>query len=160
MPALRKSPAVEFYWKFHRWLYRWTNGVFGGRVIGMPVLLLTTTGRRTRQLRTTPLTYLDHGDAYVVIASYLSEPNHPAWWLNLEADPSATVQIGRLHVPVRAREAEGAERETLWDRVVAIAPDYDGTSGARAAASRSSCSTAHADAASGHGRGDVVASRG
>ena len=125
MAALRKSPAVEFYWKVHRWLYRWTNGVFGGRVIGMPVLLLTTTGRRSRQPRTTPLTYVDHDDAYVVIASYLGEPNHPAWWLNLQANPSATVQIGRLHVPVRAREAEGAERETLWDRVVAIAPDYD-----------------------------------
>ena len=45
--------------------------------------------------------------------------------MRVQANPSATVQIGRLHVPVRAREAEGAERETLWDRVVAIAPDYD-----------------------------------
>jgi deazaflavin-dependent oxidoreductase (nitroreductase family) len=125
MAALTRTPAVEFFWKFHRWLYRWTNGVFGGRTIGMPVLLLTTTGRRTRQPRTTPLTYLERDGSYVVIASCLGEPKHPAWWLNLEATPAASVQIGGLHVPVRAREAEGAERETLWKAVVAIAPDYE-----------------------------------
>ena len=125
MAALRRSPAVELYWKFHRALYKWTNGFFGGRVIGMPVLLLTTTGRRSRQPRTTPLTYLEHEDAFVVIASCLGEPKHPAWWLNLQATPSASVQIGGQHLPVCAREAEGAERETLWDRVVATAPDYD-----------------------------------
>jgi deazaflavin-dependent oxidoreductase (nitroreductase family) len=125
MAALTRSPAVEFFWKFHRALYKWTNGFFGGRTIGMPVLLLTTTGRRSRQPRTTPLTYLDHDDAFVVFASCLGEPKHPAWWLNLEADPSATVQIGGQRIAVRAREAEGAERETLWDRVVKVAPDYD-----------------------------------
>jgi len=125
MTALRKSPAVELYWKFHRALYKWTNGFFGGRVIGMPVLLLTTTGRRSRQPRTTPLTYLDHDDAFVVFASCLGEPKHPAWWLNLQATPSATVQIGAQRIPVCAREAEGAERETLWQGVVAVAPDYD-----------------------------------
>jgi F420H(2)-dependent quinone reductase len=125
MAALTRSPAVEFYWKIHRALYKWTNGFFGGRVIGMPVLLLTTTGRRSRQPRTTPLTYLDHRDAFVVFASCLGEPKHPAWWLNLQANPSATVQIGGQRIPVHAREAEGTERETLWDRVVEIAPDYD-----------------------------------
>ena len=67
MAALKKSPAVELFWKFHRTLYKWTNGVFGGRVIGMPVLLLTTTGRRSRQPRTTPLTYLDHRIPVVVL---------------------------------------------------------------------------------------------
>ena len=107
MAALTRSPAVEFFWKFHRALYAWTNGFFDGRTIGMPVLLLTTTGRRSRQPRTPPLTYLDHGDAFVVFASCLGEPKHPAWWLNLEADPSATVQIGGQRIPVRAREAEG-----------------------------------------------------
>jgi len=125
MAALRRSPAVELYWKFHRALYKWTNGFFGGRVIGMPVLLLTTTGCRSRQPRTTPLTYLDHEDAFVVFASCLGEPKHPAWWLNLQATPSATVQIGAQRIPVCAREAEGAERETLWQGVVAVAPDYD-----------------------------------
>ena len=125
MAALTRSPAVEFFWKFHRALYKWTNGFFGGRTIGMPVLLLTTTGRRSHEPRTTPLTYLDHGDAFVVFASCLGEPKHPAWWLNLQATPSATVQIGAQRIAVRAREAEGAERETLWSRVVAVAPDYD-----------------------------------
>jgi len=125
MAALTRSPAVEFFWKFHRALYKWTNGFFGGRTIGMPVLLLTTTGRRSRQPRTTPLTYLDHDDAFVVFASCLGEPKHPAWWLNLQATPAATVQIGGQRISVRAREAEGAERETLWSRVVAVAPDYD-----------------------------------
>jgi deazaflavin-dependent oxidoreductase (nitroreductase family) len=93
--------------------------------MGLPVLLLTTTGRKTGHKRTRALMYLPRGSDFVVIASYLGEPRHPSWWLNLEAQPEAEVQVGSLSTPVRAREAQGDEREELWRAVVQKSPDYD-----------------------------------
>ncbi len=122
--AVKKSAAVELFWKIHPALYRWTNGLVGGKMLGMPVLLLTTTGRKSGQPRTRALTYLARGDAYVVIASYLGEPKHPAWWLNLQAKPDAEIQVGAKRIPVRAREIDGEERKLLWNEVVAEVNDY------------------------------------
>jgi deazaflavin-dependent oxidoreductase (nitroreductase family) len=122
--AVRKNAVTELFWKVHRWLYRATGGRIGGKVVGMPVLLLTTKGRKTGAPRSSVLTYVPKGDAMVVYASYAGEPRHPAWWLNLLADPHATVQRGQEVVPVVAREAEGAERTALWDEVVRINAGY------------------------------------
>jgi deazaflavin-dependent oxidoreductase (nitroreductase family) len=122
--AVTRSAAVELFWTIHRWLYRLSGGRLGGRIINLPVLLLTTTGRRSGRARTRALTYVPQGDSAVVIASFLGEPRHPDWWLNLRADPRATIQRGGTVTPVRAREAEGDERERLWREVVARAPDY------------------------------------
>jgi deazaflavin-dependent oxidoreductase (nitroreductase family) len=118
MPALRRTKLMELVWKLHPWLYRVSGGRVGGSALGMPVLLLTTTGRKSGEPRTTALTYLTQGDACVVIASYAGEPRHPSWWLNLEAAPRAHVQRGSRVTPMRAREAEGEERERLWAEVV------------------------------------------
>ncbi len=123
--AITRNALVELFWRIHPKLYRWTGGRIGGSIGPMPVLLLTTTGRKTGLSRTRALTYLPHGEDFVVIASVLGEPRHPAWWLNLEADPDATVEVGRERLAVRARQAEGAERETLWNAVVATMPDYE-----------------------------------
>ena len=60
----------------------------------------------------------------VVIASYLGERKHPAWWLNLSTTPDATVQVGTRDFRVRARETSGDERESLWKDVVAVNADY------------------------------------
>lgn len=122
--AATKNPAVELFWRIHPRLYRWTGGRLGGRVMGMPVLLLTTTGRKSGQPRTRALMYLPDGDRYVVIASYLGEPRHPAWWLNLQAHPDAEIQVGSRRIPVRAREADGEERGRLWSAVVETQGDY------------------------------------
>ena len=122
--AVRKNAVTELFWKAHRWLYRASGGRIGGKVVGMPVLLLTTKGRKTGAPRSSVLTYVPKGDAMVVYASYAGEPRHPAWWLNLLADPHATVQRGQEVVPVVAREAEGAERTALWDAVVRINAGY------------------------------------
>jgi deazaflavin-dependent oxidoreductase (nitroreductase family) len=122
--ALTRNAAVELFWRLHPKLYRWTGGRVGGRVLGMPVLLLTTTGRRTGQARTTALTYLPRGSSFVVIASCLGEPRHPAWCLNLRANSEAEVQVMSDRIRMRAREAEGQEREGLWSEVVASAEDY------------------------------------
>jgi deazaflavin-dependent oxidoreductase (nitroreductase family) len=124
MAAVRKSKAVELFWRVHPHLYRWSGGRIGGRLQGLPVLLLTTTGRKSGTARTSALSYLPSGDAYVVVASFLGEPRHPAWLLNLRAMPDAEVQVGSRRVRVRAREAEGTERERLWSEVVAKNPDY------------------------------------
>jgi deazaflavin-dependent oxidoreductase (nitroreductase family) len=85
---------------------------------GMSILLLTTTGRNSGQPRTVALQHITDGESFVVIASHAGEPTHPAWLLNLRANPGATIQIGRRTMPVRAREAEGEERARLWRRVV------------------------------------------
>jgi deazaflavin-dependent oxidoreductase (nitroreductase family) len=109
---------MELVWRLHAWLYRVSGGRVGASALGMPVLLLTTTGRKSGELRTNALTYLAKGNACVVIASYAGEPRHPSWWLNLETDPRARVQRGSGITPMRAREAEGEERERLWAEVV------------------------------------------
>jgi deazaflavin-dependent oxidoreductase (nitroreductase family) len=122
--AATRNAVVELFWRLHPKLYRWTSGRLGGRLMGMRVLLLTTTGRRTGQSRTTALTYLPRGSSFVVIASVLGEPRHPAWCLNLRENPEAQVQVMGDRIPVCAREADGEEREALWAEVAATVEDY------------------------------------
>ena len=122
--AVRRNALTETFWKVHRFLYRLSGGRIGGKVVGMPVLMLTTKGRKSGELRSSVLTYVPKGRASVVYASNAGEPKHPAWWLNLLADPHATVQRGQEIVQVVAREAEGAERQALWDEVVRINDGY------------------------------------
>ncbi|HEX6499472.1 MAG TPA: nitroreductase/quinone reductase family protein [Micromonosporaceae bacterium] len=114
---------------------RFVGRVTGGRVVALglvPSLLLTTTGRRSGQPRTTPLLYVRDGDAFVVAGSNWGQPNHPAWALNLLAEPTATVTVDGARIPVHARAVAGAERERLWSLLVATWPAYR-TYAARAA---------------------------
>lgn len=122
--ATKRNALVEIFWKIHPHLYRWSGGRIGGKVMNLPVLLLTTRGRRSGQPRTKALMYLPDGDAFVVIASVLGEPKHPVWLLNLRAQPQAEVEVGSRRVGVVAHEAEGAERERLWNAVVKRQKDY------------------------------------
>lgn len=98
-------------------LYRATGGRLFGRVGRAPVLLLTTTGRRSGQPRTAPVLYLRDGERLIVIGSNAGNEHPPAWALNLVANPDAEVEVGRERRPVRARVAEGDERAELWRRV-------------------------------------------
>jgi len=107
----------------HNALYRATNGRFGGQMRGAPVLLLTVTGRKSGKRRTTPLLYGRDGNNLIVIASKGGDPKHPAWYLNLQGQ-EAEVQIGGEHRRVRARDAEGDERERLWTEMVGIYAPY------------------------------------
>lgn len=122
--AATRNALVELFWKIHPTLYRWSGGRLAGKLMGMPVLLLTTRGRRSGERRTRALTYLPDGQHFVVIASFLGEPKHPDWWLNLKAQSQAEVTIGSRTVGVVAHEAEGAERERLWNAVVKRQRDY------------------------------------
>ena len=92
---------------------------------GVPTLLLTTRGRRSGKLRRTALIYGRAGDAYVVVASQGGAPEHPAWYLNLDADPAVQVQVRADVFAARARTATGPERDRLWREMAAIWPAYD-----------------------------------
>jgi len=108
------------------WLYRRSGGKIGGRMFGAPLLLLTTTGRKSGRSWTVPLMYQTDGDGWVIIASNGGSPNHPAWWLNLRSRPEASVQIGRQTYPISAVEAAGEDRERLWRRMADMYKGYDG----------------------------------
>jgi len=104
----------------HYWDATWAGGKGP-----TPCLLLTTTGRKSGAARTTPLIYARSGAGYCVIASKGGAPAHPGWYLNLQASPEAEVQVARERFRVRARVAEGAERERLWSRMAELFPPYD-----------------------------------
>jgi deazaflavin-dependent oxidoreductase (nitroreductase family) len=105
--------------------YRETGGEVGHIWNGVPALLLTTTGRRSGEERTTPLIYGQDGDAYVVVASKGGHPHDPAWYLNLSADPAVEVQVGPERFAARARTADAEERRRLWPLMTSIWPAYD-----------------------------------
>jgi deazaflavin-dependent oxidoreductase (nitroreductase family) len=107
------------------WLYRRSGGRIGGHMGKGPVLLLTTTGRKTGLPWTNPVIYQPDGDGWVVIASYAGKPQHPAWWLNLRANPAATIEIGRDKHQVTASEVPDEDRDRLWRKMTAVYPGYD-----------------------------------
>jgi deazaflavin-dependent oxidoreductase (nitroreductase family) len=109
----------------HTRIYRLSGGKIGGKLGKAPVLLLTTTGRKSGQQRTQPLLYTAAGNGYAVIASKGGAPQHPLWYLNLQADPSAAVTVGRNTRQMQARDAEGEERETLWRAMTDQYAGYD-----------------------------------
>ena len=108
----------------HRAVYRLTGGKVGGRVGKARVLLLTTTGRKSGRPRTQPLLYTRAGDGYAVIASKGGAPQHPLWYLNLQANPHVEVTVGRVTRKARARDAEGEEREQLWRAMTRVYAGY------------------------------------
>ncbi len=105
--------------------YRETDGEVGYEWNGAPILLLTTTGRRTGQARTSPLIFGRDGDAYLVVASVGGMPRHPAWYLNLQAEPRARIQVKADHLDVVARTASPEEKPRLWRLVNDVWPNYD-----------------------------------
>jgi F420H(2)-dependent quinone reductase len=127
-PIPKRGSLQEKVWfrftGLHTRLYRLSGGRIGGTYGKAPVLLLDHVGRRSGQERTTPLIYLADDPDLVVVASYGGAVKDPAWWLNLQASPATTVQVGPERRRVRAREATEEERTRLWPAVVGIYPDY------------------------------------
>lgn len=109
----------------HALFYKLTKGKVGGNMAGGNIIVLGTTGRRSGKRRERPLVAADHDDGWVVIASFSGHDEHPAWFHNLMADPSGTVQLGGDVHQVQARTVSGDERAKLWERMTAIYPDYD-----------------------------------
>jgi deazaflavin-dependent oxidoreductase (nitroreductase family) len=116
--------ATKYLGALHRLLYRVSGGRIGGRLWDLPVVLLTTTGRKSGKQRTVPLCSIRDGGNVVVIASYGGLDQPPAWWLNLEANPEAKLLHGRTRLNVTAHNAVAEERTRLWAEVTARAPGY------------------------------------
>jgi deazaflavin-dependent oxidoreductase (nitroreductase family) len=124
-PSRPRSPrqvALTAFGTLHRLLYRASGGRLGRSLRGAPILLLTTTGRRTGQARTWPLCYLAAGEALILVAAAAGAPHDPAWYRNLRADPRVRVQLGGTTRPMVAHIASGAERARLWARLLARFP--------------------------------------
>ena len=133
MTEPRINPALPDWIKDHLTRYLASNGqdghlwdaTLGGGTGLCPTLLLTTVGRKTGEALTLPLIYGRTGDAYVVIASKGGAPAHPAWYLNLAANPEVGVQVMAERFTARARTASGAERTALWQMMVGVYHPYE-----------------------------------
>ena len=110
--------------RLHCWLYKLTRGVFSGLASGTPVLLLTTSGRRSGRYYTTPLLFLPDGSDLVVVASYAGKDVEPDWWRNLQAEPQARVQVGPHHWRVEAAQASDEDKARLWPVFCRFYPQY------------------------------------
>lgn len=119
-----KDVSVKLLSTLHTSLYRLTAGRIGRRLVQNDMLLLTTTGRNTGSDHTVPLLYLRDDDRLVIIASYGGRPSHPEWYLNLESNPDASVQILGEHREVVASTMSADEREVWWPTIVAAYRDY------------------------------------
>jgi F420H(2)-dependent quinone reductase len=110
----------------HAFFYRLSGGRLAGKVQGLRVLLLTTTGRKTGKARTTPLGHFEQEGGYVIIASNAGFDTHPAWFLNLKSNPHATIQLGDHRLDVSAEIVGPDKRGRLWSQLIELAPGYAG----------------------------------
>jgi F420H(2)-dependent quinone reductase len=106
-------------------LYRRSGGKTMGIVRGMPVLLLTSIGRKTGKQRVTPVMYIQYGDNYVITASNAGFDANPGWFLNLQANPQTTIEVGGKTISVMARKASPEEKGRLWAELVKQAPFFE-----------------------------------
>jgi deazaflavin-dependent oxidoreductase (nitroreductase family) len=120
--------ATDSKWDWvaeHARTYLASGGIEGHESNGVYTLVLATTGRRTGEPRRTCLIYGLSGDDFVVVASKGGADEDPAWFKNLQAEPTVGVQVGTRRFTARARVASSAERESLWAQMVRIFPLYE-----------------------------------
>ncbi len=124
LKAMGESGMWKGIGKVHTWLYRTTGGRIGHATGPIRNLLLTTRGRKSGEERTVALAYMADGDRWILVASNGGGDRHPAWWLNLEVEPKASIEVGAERIDVDARQAAGAERADLWSRLTRYNPPY------------------------------------
>ena len=116
MASVPPNTFFKIMTRIHIFLYRKSRGKIWNKMLGMPVLLLTTTGRKSGQPRTTPLVYLrDNGD-YLIAASKGGADSHPAWYFNLEATPEVRVEVGGQAFTAQVTITEDEERDQIYER--------------------------------------------
>lgn len=118
--CIRKLTPVD------RWLLKRSSGRF--TLLGplaVPLLLLTTTGRKSGRRHQTPLAYMREGDRLFVVASNFGQPHHPAWSLNLLADPNAWVTMAGKEIPVAATQVSGPEHDRIFKKFADYVSNYD-----------------------------------
>ncbi len=119
-------------WIFRRFMglqiyvYRRSGGKRMSQLRGMPILLLTTIGRKSGKKHATPVMYIRDGDNYVVTASNNGAEENPAWFLNLRVNPMVTVEVGGETKAMVARRASREEKLRLWPQLVEKAPFFEG----------------------------------
>lgn len=119
------APDLALVGESHIKAYRETDGAVGYLWNGVPTLLLTTTGRKSGEPRTSALIFGRDGADYLVIASMGGAPQHPLWYTNLLADPHAEIQVKAEHLSVVARTASEEEKPRLWKIMTDLWPNYD-----------------------------------
>lgn len=112
--------------RVHGFVYRRSGGRIGGKMAGAPILLLDHVGRRSGRHRTNPLIYLRDGEQFVIVASKGGIDEHPAWYLNLMANPDTAIEVDGQKIRVLARKADAAEKDRLWPRLVEVYGSYAG----------------------------------
>lgn len=125
--AGRLSPFWKRFGALHRGVYEATDGLLGDRLLGIPMLLLSTVGRRSGLVRTLPLAYLpdpERADRVLLVASNGGAEKPPAWWLNLQANDLAQLRVGRDRYVARASVAPPARRPALWRLLRRQIPPY------------------------------------
>jgi deazaflavin-dependent oxidoreductase (nitroreductase family) len=123
--ANAKDIATRALTGVHRAVFRLSYGRLANRGYGMPVLELTTTGRKTGKRRSTMLTSpVQDGDTVILVASYGGDDRHPTWFLNLRDDPEVEITMNGRTRSVRARVASPEEKAALWPRVIAAHKGY------------------------------------
>jgi deazaflavin-dependent oxidoreductase (nitroreductase family) len=127
-PAPQADSRFWTLWRglteLHTGIYKLSRGRIGGTSQGAPVLLLDHVGRKSGKERTNPLICTEDGHDLIVIASKGGIEKHPAWYLNLMANPETDVWWRGRKRRVRAREASGEERERLWQKMVGVYAPY------------------------------------
>jgi deazaflavin-dependent oxidoreductase (nitroreductase family) len=116
--------AMKYFARAHIWAYQRTDGIVGARLLWFPAALVTTTGRKSGQPRTTPTLYLRDGDRVILPASFGGRDANPGWYHNLQSDPKVHVQIRGEHRDLIARDATDEERKRLWPKLIRMYPPY------------------------------------
>lgn len=124
-PGTLKAKLVNLIPRANVIVYRWSNGRLGGKMEDLPVLILHTVGRKSGKPRQSPLLYIQDGESYMVVGSRGGSDAPPAWWLNLQAMPQATIEIKGTKRSVSTRSATAEEKATYWPRLTAGYPFYD-----------------------------------
>jgi deazaflavin-dependent oxidoreductase (nitroreductase family) len=118
---------TDLYGNEHVERYRATDGAEGYHWRnGTEILLLTTTGRKSGKEHTHALIQREVDGNHVIVASKGGDPQHPAWYLNMQQQPEVDVQVKGDRFKARHRDAQGEERERLWKLMTEVWPDYDG----------------------------------
>jgi deazaflavin-dependent oxidoreductase (nitroreductase family) len=110
--------------RIHRFLHAASGGRLGNKMMGAPVLFLTTVGRKSGKEHISPLLYLADGDAMVVVASNGGYAKHPAWYHNILAQPDVQVKVNGRVIKAHAEVASGAEKARLWPQAVSMYKGY------------------------------------
>jgi deazaflavin-dependent oxidoreductase (nitroreductase family) len=117
------NPIGKLFVGAHASIYRLSGGRLGGKM-GFPVLLLTTTGRKSGKKKTTPLGYFERDGGYIIVASNGGADTHPAWFLNLQANQAVTFQVMDNVMKAQAEIITDEKRKEIWKWVVKTAPSY------------------------------------